>query len=73
MEYEIPKAILTLKRAEDQDKTVWVTETHDQVRNMVANAVLAGEPLITFTRVVGGHGKLFSTRPDNVVSVEAND
>jgi hypothetical protein len=63
-----PKAAVTLKVANEGDKTIWVAESAEDVLFLVNNAKTS---LITLTRVKGFMPSEFHTRFDNVANVEA--
>jgi hypothetical protein len=69
-----PKAIITLKVADDRDKVMWVTEEPKVVLARMANA-REGKPkdgpMVSLSRWRGGEVSDFQTRHDNIVSVEA--
>lgn len=66
---EQPQSIVTLRVAEDRDRTIWLTEDAATVRDRTNNCE---DRLVTFTRWVGGETVPFSTRPDNIVNITEN-
>lgn len=57
---------ITLRHAEAEDRTIWVTESESIVRGMIQ---LSTE-YVTFSRVVGLMARSFTTRRDNILNVE---
>lgn len=79
-----PQAIVTLKVADERDRTIWVAETPDDIYRAIGyasagkgygdgvrNLAEPGNPLLTLTRIQGMKGADFRTRFDNIASVGA--
>lgn len=65
-----PHTVITLRVAEEADRTIWVTESHRTVVRRV-NEAKANGGLATFSRVQG-LGKppvAFATQPSNIMNV----
>ena len=65
-----PKAIVTLKVADEADRELWVTETVDQVRERIRNHARGRDPLLQLMRIKGMRPEPFYTRFDNVANVK---
>lgn len=66
-----PQAIITLKVADERDRTMWVAETPEQVLDAINYAHNVGaQPLVTLTRIMGMEPSPFHTRYDNIANVE---
>jgi hypothetical protein len=70
---QLPRAIVALKVAQESAKTIFTVESQDEVRAIVNKALAAPHPpLVTFTRWLARGVETFTTRPDNVATVEDN-
>jgi hypothetical protein len=68
-----PSAIVTLKIADERDKTMWVTESPQVVVAMIQDTRDGNEPtapMVALTRWRAGATSPFYTRFDNIASVE---
>lgn len=63
-----PRAILTLKRADEADQNIWVTDTVEEATAKVNDCE---QYMVTFTRVAGMKLTPFSTQPGNVANIKA--
>lgn len=65
-----PHTIITLRVAEEADRTIWVTESHRTVVRTI-NHAKANDTLVTFSRIqgLGNAPTAFSTQPSNVMNV----
>jgi hypothetical protein len=65
---EHPQTEITLEKAVEGDKKIWVYDTHDEVVTRIED-----EPdgLITFRRVqgIGNPGVAFTTKSKNIVNI----
>lgn len=72
----VPRAIVTLKVADEGDRTIWVTESLDEVEARVSGHAAeqvrgrGGSPLIRLSRVKAMKAEPFFTRFDNVANIE---
>jgi hypothetical protein len=60
------RAVITLKVADEGDKTIWVTDDVETVTRLINDCT---DRLVTLTRVKGMRPYPFSTRPDNIANI----
>ena len=63
-----PKAVVTLKVADQADKTLWVTESPAQVLSLCDE-----DSMVTLTRWYASRTAAFHTRGTNIINVREYD